>query len=405
MCYTIYNKIVKEGENIMSPRPMALGKIQLQNSCTSKNRLAEYGFWDYTTPAAGGMEHYRRKDYLCLLDDMAAAGMNSLVMVIKWMTTGYRSRLPWLDQEPANAAIASNNKLIRFVIEEAHRRAIKVWLGAVVTEHIAQTYGPTPHHGFTIYVDGQPRQAAVYDLDLPNVVERSVAIFEEIVRFFPQADGLMVEVEGGDLFGPHRIAPYNGWADNHGKLRADNNGNCPAYGEYTVFRRCTVLRQIEQAVRALGFTGTLATICETISGEYSTYQMVNLREFAKITPDYAVVTYNYSRWQRRLSATDYCLIQPREYGLRTYYMARGVMTWNKKWRSPQPKLPMSLPEHWAIDVEDVSRFRPDGFWWFGTGALREGAHVDLTELQRAGFKDGRHTRTQLIKSCKRLAAT
>ena len=43
---------------------------------------SEYGFWDYTTPGTGGMEHYERADYISLLDDMAAAGMNSLVMVI-----------------------------------------------------------------------------------------------------------------------------------------------------------------------------------------------------------------------------------------------------------------------------------------------------------------------------------
>ena len=52
------------------------------------------------------MEHYGENDLVDLLDDMAQARMNSLVMVIKWMTTGYRSQLGWLDQEPTNRAIA-----------------------------------------------------------------------------------------------------------------------------------------------------------------------------------------------------------------------------------------------------------------------------------------------------------
>ena len=49
---------------------------------------------------------------------------------------------------------------------------------------------------------------------------------------------------------------------------------------------------------------------------------------------------------------------------------------------------MSLPDQWAIDVEDVDRYRLDGFWWFGTGAVREGGHVDLGTRQELGFEDG-----------------
>jgi len=62
--------------------------------------LSEHGFWDYTTPGAGGMEAFEKPDYLALLDDMAAARMNSLLICPKWSTTGYQSRLPYLDQQP-----------------------------------------------------------------------------------------------------------------------------------------------------------------------------------------------------------------------------------------------------------------------------------------------------------------
>lgn len=70
--------------------------------------LREHGFWDYTTPGAGSMEQYGRDDYRILFDDMAVAGMNSLVIVVKWFTTGYKSALPFLDQQPDNPVIASN---------------------------------------------------------------------------------------------------------------------------------------------------------------------------------------------------------------------------------------------------------------------------------------------------------
>jgi len=365
------------------------------------SHISEYGFWDYTAPGTGGMEHYQRDDYLCLFDDMVAAGMNSLVMVIKWMTTGYTSRLPWLDQEPANPAVASDNDLIHFALGEAHSRGIKVRLGAVVTQFVTASYGESPHRHFEIYVDQQPRYPAVFDLDMPHVVERAVAVFEEIVELFPQADGLMVEIEGGDVFAPHRVERYNCWAHEHDKPTAKDD-NCPAYWEYAAFRRCQVLRAVEKAVRAKGFNGDMSTICEVMNSNYNTGQHVNLAEFAEGFPDVGVITYDYARWQRRMAVADYCFVQPSELGFRTYYLGRGVMTWNKHWRSPQPSMPMSLQEQWAIDVEDVERYEPDGFWWFGSGAVREGSHVDLGELQKLGFKDGRDARLQLICCGERL---
>ena len=75
----------------------------------TKEHLLEHGFWDYTCPAAGGMEAFGHDDYLLLLDDMAGAGMNSLAINVKWHSTGYRSCLPYLDQVPDNRVIASDN--------------------------------------------------------------------------------------------------------------------------------------------------------------------------------------------------------------------------------------------------------------------------------------------------------
>src|SRR3990172_4153903 len=102
--------------------------------------LEEHGFWDYTTPGAGGMERFTKDDYSYLLDDMAQARMNSLFVCVKWATTGYRSRLPFLDQIPGNPAIESDNDLIRYVIGEAGNRGIKVWLGAVVSIFVVDRY-------------------------------------------------------------------------------------------------------------------------------------------------------------------------------------------------------------------------------------------------------------------------
>jgi hypothetical protein len=268
---------------------------------------------------------------------------------------------------------------------------------------VAEAYGESPHRRFTIFVEGEPREVHTFDLDMPNVAERGVAVFEEIVELFPKADGLMVELEFGDTFGPHRVEPYNRWARETGK-RAGICGEPPDYREYATFRRSQVLEAVERAVRAKGFTGRLATICEVIGRQYQIEQVVDLAELARRAPGISVVTYSYSRWDRRLASADFLMVQPREHGLRTYYLARGVMTHNKAWRSPQPPLPVSLSESWAIDIEDVPRYGPDGFWWFGTGAVREGSHVDLDELRKMGFRDGRDARKALLAQSSGMSA-
>ena len=64
--------------------------------------LKEHGFWDYTTPGAGGMAGFQRQDFMGLLDDMSKAGMNSLCIYVKWLNglsfapsiPGSTSRLP-----------------------------------------------------------------------------------------------------------------------------------------------------------------------------------------------------------------------------------------------------------------------------------------------------------------------
>lgn len=52
--------------------------------------LIEYGFFDYLAPQFGGLEMFQGDDYLRLLDDMSAAGMNSLNIAVRAQTTGWR---------------------------------------------------------------------------------------------------------------------------------------------------------------------------------------------------------------------------------------------------------------------------------------------------------------------------
>ena len=204
-----------------------------------------------------------------------------------------------------------------------------------------------------------------------------------------------MELEFGDTFASHRVELYNLWAEDN-DIEPGNSTVCPRFQQYATFRRCEVLASIRKALKCKGFTGDLSTICEALSGQHGVEHIVDLVEFSKRASEYSVVTYNYDPWNRHISENGHLMLQPKKHGLRSYYLARGVMTWNKAWRSPQPPLPVPLSGSWGFDIADVQKYQPDGFWWFGTGAVREGAHTDIYELNKMGFADGRAARKTLL---------
>lgn len=359
--------------------------------------LKEFGFWVYTCPKSGNESHYGEKDWEILLDDMAKAGMNSLAIVIKWYTTGYKSSLNWLDQDPARSSIvASGDELLRRVIEMAHKRSIKVWLVAVCSFYQVKEFGIRPPDG---------REGAFhYDPDWPGVIDRTSLMFSEIAGLFGDlADGMVVEMESVEFDWPHRIPLYNEWA------KANQR---PTYGEiklqpldarayqkhhwrdYLTQRRCVELRAIEKAVRAAGFKGQLSMICES-SNERGCYtQCVNLEQYRKAMPGWAAVTYDYWRYRNRLSAVDFCIEQPRDAGLETYYLGRGVMSYDRT------DMSIPLERHWEIDLEDVARYQPDGFWFFGSDADTDpNGQSDANELRKMGFENGILARRRLLELC------
>ena len=368
--------------------------------------LKELGFWDYTTPGTGGMEAFEKSDYVTLLDDMAQAGMNSLMIFVKWLTTGYRSRLDFLDQTPENLNIASDNELVRFVIEEANKRSIKVWLGAVATYFDVRKFQSKPYRtitrmsGFSL-----PFQVGIFDTDTPELLERIVQMFEEMVEQFPGIAGICVELEGAGVEVERRIPLYEALAKEKGYPPFRQLGHpfdprtfdVSFWREYTTYSRLRVLRVVEEATRAKGFRGDLAMICETGRKTYSAGQEVDLKQFHAQFPGWAGVTYEYEKWDHRYAMMDFCLDQPKKEGIKVYYLPRGVMTWGMPW-----PLPISLDQSWQYDVEDILQFQPDGVWWFGCGTMNEGAHVSRKRLEQIGYRNGIEARRALIKKTNEL---
>lgn len=365
----------------------------------------EHGFWDYTAPGAGGMEGYGPADYDALLDDMRGCGMNSVVVMAKWLTTGYRSRLPFLDQHPENPVTAGDNAVLRRFLEHAEAAGVRTWLGAVVSMYPVGSVRAEPSLVITdMCGTPMPFPVGVFDADTPEVTTFAVAIFDELRSLFPMAGGFLVELELADRAMTHRIPLYDRWAERNGRPPfcdlmhgiTARSADISPWRDYTTARRIEVLKAVEGSLRSKGFGGRLAVLCETGGGGLQIQQEVNLAMLKAACPDWVSVSYdpNYLKTRNRLGFMEMAVDEPRRAGLTAHYLPRGVMTWGAGW-----PLELSLEQIWDAELEDIARFRPDGVWWFGSGigAASEGAHVSLERLRASGYPDGRAARQALIR--------
>jgi hypothetical protein len=388
--------------------------------------LREHGFWEYTTPGAGGFEAYDYDDYMLALDDMVQAGMNSLLLQIKWVTTGYRSGLPYLDQLPGNRVIESDNELLRKVIAGARARKIKTWLSLVTNHFEPDKFGSIPH---TVYPSkhGCPIPSGVYDPDAPRVVEASVEMFEEAVDLFPDVDGLELEMEYVADREPHRIPFYNEWAKANNRPLYDDPGCVSGrhWFDYQTASIIKVMKAVEKAVRDKGFRGDLAHInyvsraMVTDSKTGIQYRIpdhvVNVEMMQSECPSWGSIDYAYHKglprspdsrdWYPRSPDCledfymDVAVGYPKRLGLTAYYLARGVMTYT--WGGTDRQ---RLERSWEQDVADVLKHQPQGFWWFGAGSRSPGAHTSLPLLKQLGYPDDVAARRALLKIAAQLQA-
>lgn len=358
--------------------------------------LREYGFWEYTTPCAGGFESYDYDDYVLALDDMARAGMNSLLIMVKWFTTGYRSKLPYLDQLPGNRLIQSRNRLLGRVMAEAAARKLKVWLGACTSYYDPAKFGSKPHRVLPAGTLGIPFPIGCYDPDAPAFVDRGAEIFREILDEFPAPGGLMLEMESVEFRVPHRAASYNRWAGVHGRPPYDDPSvrTGPHWFDYQTASIIKATEAVEQAVRAKGFQGDLATINKVAAAPANKHQLVNIEMMRRQCPKWASINYCYEKGLPDRPMEWYMeagVAYPKSLGMRVYYLGRGVMTWGA-WKDRQ-----RLERSWGQDVADVQKSRPHGFWWFGAGGKSEGAHTALSALKAMGYQDDVAARRALLK--------
>jgi len=361
--------------------------------------MREIGFWDYTCPRNGSLERYTRQDWEVLLDDMAAGGFNSLVLCVKWLTTGYRSRHAWLDQDPTCTAIASDNRLIHEALDGARRRGIRTWLLVVATIFPTEPFrlpGGAAYWG---------PEFTVYDPDCPGLLERVDQLFEEIVDLFGgQADGMVVELEFCDGEAPHRVPVYNAWAASNGRpdfaTIKDVRLEPRAYPfrhwrDFTTARRIDTLKHIERTVRRRGFAGRLSSIVEIDSQPTALLGNVNLEMLRRELPEWPIVTYDsiYDRRRHRLGSMDFCIAEPHRLGFEVDYLTRGVMTFG----IPPELGPTTLQEQWRMALEDARQFQPEHLWFMGSDARLDGLVCSDVKLPQWGFADAREARLHLMK--------
>ena len=366
--------------------------------------MNEIGFWDYSCPMHGSLERYTVEDWDNLLDDMSEGGFNSLVLGIKWLTTGYRSQYDWLDQDPLCSAISSNNAVIYHALQGARKRNIKTWLLVVATVF------PTGKYQLPGGIEYWGPEFNVYDLDCPGITERIDLLFSEVIDLFgSDADGIVVELEFCDGEAPHRIPVYNAWAqaNNRPDFTAVRNYRIEPRGypfthwrDFTTSRRIDVMRHIEEVVRARGFKGRLSSIIEIDNQPTVVMGNVNMPMLSAALPDWPVVTYDsiYDRRRNRLATMDMCVVQPHMNNLEVHYLTRGVMTFG----IPQDLGPTTLNEQWQLAIQDAATYRPENLWFMGSDARLDGPVCSNLKLPAWGYADGRTARKKLMQMTRGL---
>lgn len=367
--------------------------------------MTNFGFWDYSCPRHGSIERYSADDWDRLLDDMAAAGCTTFVLCPKWLTTGYRSRYSWLDQDPACSAVASDNAVLHHALRGMRSRGIRPWLLIVATIFPAREFQLTggityPWPGFF-----EPGELMFYDLDCPGLLDYMTLLVEEMVDLFgAETDGLILELEFSDGEAPHRIPVYDAWAQANDRpdfatikqVRFEPRAYpFTHWRDFTTQRRIAVLKQLETVIRARGFAGPLASIIEIANEPTVVMGNVNLATYAAALPDWPAVTYDsiYDRRRNRLASMDLCIEQPRAAGLEVGYLTRGVMTFPVQ----RGMAPTTLEEQWRMTFEDVRRHRLETVWFMGSDARLNGAVCNAAALPGWGFADGRSARQRLLQ--------
>jgi hypothetical protein len=363
----------------------------------------EVGFWDYTCPHHGSLEHYTEADWDVLLDDMAANGFNSLVLGLKWLTTGYRSRLSWLDQDTNCTAVASpDNKLLHYALQNARKRGMQTW-ALVVATIFQRPYFDLPGGSF-YWTPGWSDDFVVFDPDVPGIGEHIDALFSEVVELFgPELDGLVVELEFCDGDAPHRIPIYNEWAAANNRpdfatiknIRLEPRGYpFTHWRDFTTSRRILTLQSVERTVRSKGFTGKLSSIIEMDNQPMVVMGNVNLPMLQAALPHWSVVTYDsvYDRARNRVATIDFCVTQPQALGLEVNFLTRGVMTFGVT-----ADLVPNLERQWRMSLEDAAAHNPERLWFMGSDCRLDGWVCSSLRLPEWGFTDARTARLRLLQ--------
>jgi len=362
--------------------------------------IKEIGFWDYSCPRHGSLEVYEREDWDMLLDDMEEGGMNSLVLCPKWLTTGYKSKLPWLDQDPCTA-IESDNDILFYALEEAKKRGVICTLLVVSTQFHIPSFGASPEDESAIWGD-----IGSFDLDFPGIRERILEMYDEIHTLFGKyTDRYVCELEFCDNSAPHRIDKYNAWAKENDEPSYEKISNIIlqprsypffSWRKFTTWSKMNMLHEINNLLVNKGYKGKFSTICEVGNADQV---MVGNTDFgiAKAQyPDLELVTYDsiYDRTKNREASMEFCVTNPRKYDFPIHFLTRGVMTFGENWDDVSG----SLDEQWDMSIEDAIKYQPDSLWFMGCDARTESGLVCSTKkLGNWGYDNGIKARKALMK--------
>jgi hypothetical protein len=153
--------------------------------------LARGDYWDETHKLA----LWRLEDWEDLVDWMSAHQMDTLFMLLNGYTLAYPSeKYPKL-RDPYSLNVKFN--FLQKLVPYAHSRGVRIFLTMTTDDH-AEGFGRLHPEAVRIDRDGHERAARALDLENPLTQEYIRDIFEEALKLYPQADGIVIHPTEAD---------------------------------------------------------------------------------------------------------------------------------------------------------------------------------------------------------------
>ncbi len=334
------------------------------------------GFMDQITPSAEEISTFYKASATEI--DAVIAGLleemdfNHYTFYTKWYTNGIKSTLPFLDNHPDNLNVRTDNRALRQIIDNLHKRGLSVGAMFQIYTYESNRWGQAHKWGEwdVTSVTGIPLVATMADATSSVFHGRLWAMMAEYVQQFPETDYIFIEGEG--QFAEQIRPAFGNWCTTRGITSFEQltytdsiETYCEQLGlplditwseegmEFAVEYCRNNYAVIEDALRSHGFQGEIGVV-------YHTY---NVESFymprALLHSDWWLLPWHYFGWDQdkpeyraRLDASKQHLLRWAQEGYKVCYL--GDATIGRGYEPP------------IVELWELARQHLDGYLCMGT---------------------------------------